>query len=282
MTFWWAGLLLFLALLWRDGHQGWRIFFIALGGLSSAVVIPLSGLFAIRALLERRASEWVAAGAAIACALLSAVAGILYAVSAPPPPPKADWILLGIGKFVGWFTSSGFLSGQATGFFLAWGVGTLIVLAALTYAARARLDRYFVLLVAALVLVSLATVLRAPLEAMHAFYAGPRYFFYQFIVIGWVLAWIAAELQGALRVAAAGVLAFAIVQGFGEPAFRWRHEQWDWKAHLLACANSSEYDVPIHYMGGKANPYNGGVTWHVRLTGESCRSLIANSVFGKV
>jgi hypothetical protein len=282
MSFWWAGLLLFLALLWCEGHQGWRIVFILLGGLSSAVVIPLSGLFALRALLERRASEWIAAGAALACALLSAVAGILYAVTAPPEPPRADWILLGIGKFVGWFTSSGFLSDQATGVFLAWGVGTLIVLAALTWASRARLDRYVLLLVAALMLVSLATVLRAPLEGMHPYYAGPRYFFYQFIMIGWLLAWIAAESQGALRVAAAGVLAFAIVQGFGERAFRWRHEHWDWKAHMLACAGSGEYDVPIHYMGGKANPYSGDLTWHVRLTGAECRGLIANSLFGKV
>lgn len=281
MSFWWAGLLPLLALLWREGHQGWRIVFILLGGLSSAIIIPLSGLFAIRALIERRASEWIAAGIAVACALFSAVVGTLNAVTTSADP-KASWFLLGIAKFVGWFTSSAFMMPHVTPrIFLGWGVAMLILLLALIYASRARLDRYFALLAASLVLVALVTVLRASLESMHAYYAGSRYFFYQFIIIGWLLAWIAAESRGALRVAAAGMLAFAILQGFAEPAFRWRHERWDWKAHLVACANAAEYDVPIHYMGGNANPYNYGVAWHVRLTGEECRALIANSLFGR-
>src|SRR6185295_20135258 len=67
LAFWWAGLLVVLALVW-DADRGapWlRAGYLVLGGLSAPVMVPLAPLFVLRALLERRRSEFIAAGLAV-------------------------------------------------------------------------------------------------------------------------------------------------------------------------------------------------------------------------
>ena len=74
LAFWWAGLLLILALLW-DADRGaiWlRAFYVVLGGLSSPLAVTLSALFVLRALIERRRSEFVIAALAVAVAMIQA------------------------------------------------------------------------------------------------------------------------------------------------------------------------------------------------------------------
>ena len=62
MSFWWAGLLLILALLWDpDRGKAWlRWLYIVLGGLSAPIIVPVCGLLGLRAVVERRWSEYAA------------------------------------------------------------------------------------------------------------------------------------------------------------------------------------------------------------------------------
>jgi hypothetical protein len=72
LSFWWAGLLSVLALLW-DAERGrlWlRAGYLVFGGLSSPIVVPVAGLLVLRALVERRRSEFVAAAVAVAVAAI--------------------------------------------------------------------------------------------------------------------------------------------------------------------------------------------------------------------
>jgi hypothetical protein len=90
--FWWAGLLLIVALLWDTAparHQWLRLIYIIIGGLSSPIVAITAGLLTIRAALERRASEYWAAGLAVACAALQSwsVYSTNYAAAAAEQMP---------------------------------------------------------------------------------------------------------------------------------------------------------------------------------------------------
>jgi len=74
-AFWWAGLLLLLALLWDvDRGAGWLpLLYVVVGGLSSPLVIPFAALFAVRAFLERRRSEYVVATTTLGIACVQAL-----------------------------------------------------------------------------------------------------------------------------------------------------------------------------------------------------------------
>jgi len=71
-SFWWAGFLLVLALLWdTERGFGWlRFTYIVLGGMSSFLAVPFAALFALRALWERRREEYVATAVVAGVALV--------------------------------------------------------------------------------------------------------------------------------------------------------------------------------------------------------------------
>jgi hypothetical protein len=278
-TFWWAGLLAILALIWRNEQQAWRLSLLLIGGLTSPIIIPLAPLYVVRAYFEPTRSNKVAAAIALLCALAGVITMLLALGNAGNPSPKmpdVTWILPIIGKFGGWFTSSAFLNSHKN--VNRWGIIALIGAIGLLYGARGKLDRFFGLLGATVLLAAAAAMLRASVHDMHAMYAAPRYFFYPFILISWMLIWIAYESRGTIRLLAIAVLVGGFGQGLTSIYFRWRHDHLDWKHHVLACSRSpSEYGLPIHYMGGSANPAPQTPPWHLLLSGPQCRSLLDRS-----
>ena len=279
MTVWWAGLLVLLALLWRGNQNQWlRITFIVIGGLSSPVIFALAPLFLAKALMERQTRDWLATWVALACATIYLLSLMLYGPSSAVTLPEFASLPISIGKFLGWFTTSSFLDDRQT--LVLWGFVSLAGLLAIIYAARNEIDRYFMLLVSALLAICLTTAARVPMEVPHAYYAGPRYFFYQFTILGWLLVWIIVVSKEWLRLIAGYILIAAMLQGFSNPFFVWRHEKWDWKKQIIDCATSDTelHVLPIHYHGGKANPHGAHITWSISLTNQQCRQMIAGSL----
>ena len=276
VTFWWAGLLLPLALLWREQRQGWRLFFIALGGLSSPIIMVLSVLFVVRALVERTRCEWIAAACACACAAtMAATLLTTHAARSPPFGPAMRELMHFVSKFAGWFVSGSFAFNDRALAMTA--IGAVLMLIPL-YLIRERLDRHFALLVAAYALISVTTAMRVEPTALNAFEAGPRYLFYPFILIAWALIWIAAETSRWAKAGAIGILVFGIVQGFTHPSFSWGHDRFDWPDILRKCAASDNYHIPIPYAGGPASSPVRSILWQEKFTGEQCRQLIARSL----
>jgi hypothetical protein len=74
-AFWWAGILLLLALFWRsDARQQWlRWLYIVIGGLSSPIILVVTGLLAVRAVFERKPSEYCAASLGLPVSLIQFV-----------------------------------------------------------------------------------------------------------------------------------------------------------------------------------------------------------------
>jgi hypothetical protein len=265
LAFWWAGLLVILALLWEADRATWlRAGFLVLGGLSAPVMVPLAGLFVLRALLERRPSEFIAAAIAVAVALIQARAIFGYHHIDYTRLVDPHVIRVAMDKFTGYM-----FFGQRYGRFYS-GLVIVPLLGVALWQIRAKLTLHLVLLLLAWTAICATTALRNPIEDIDPLNAGPRYFFYPFILFGWILIWISALSPAHVRVLALAGCLLGIAWVYKRMTRS--HDALDWRAHVAACAQSERYDLPIH-KEGRAHD-----TWYVKLTGQQCRDLIAWSL----
>ena len=266
LAFWWAGLLLVLALMW-DADRGaiWlRAGYVVLGGLSSPLAVPFAALFVLRALLERRRSEFIIAAFALAVAAIQARAIFDYHHIDYGRLIDPHVILVAMNKFAGYL-----FVGPRYGHYYA-GPLVLALLGVALWQIRARLTWHFALLVLAWAAICATTALRNPIHVIDPLDAGPRYFFYPFILLTWILIWIAALSPAHVRI----LLLAGCLMGVAWIYKRMTrsHDAMDWRGHVAACAQSDQYDLPIHYDGRASS------MWYVRLAGQQCRDLIAGSL----
>jgi hypothetical protein len=267
-AFWWAGLLLPLALLWdaRRGREWLRWTYIIFGGLSSPIVVPTAALLWLRAICDREQSSFFAAVLASVMGALQIVAIHYQPIEIHAATLSGPVIALSVQKFIGVF----FYRDMPTIASFA----VLGVLGLIAWLSRARLDWYFVLLGLFFVAICASVALRMPLESFRAidpFVVGPRYFFYPFIVSGWMMLWLASVSRTPIRIAIVVALAASVL--LPVRMLSRRHDAVDWRQHIRSCAQSVTYDVPIHYIG------RAGDMWHAALTGAQCRKLIDDSLF---
>lgn len=275
-AFWWGIVLLLVALLWRPEARQTplRAILTVIGGGSSPLVIPLAGLFLVRACLLRTKREWVIFGIAAAMAIIQAAClivtgnishnshGIIASINLP----------MLLEKFFGWFVFWSKHSRVGTWRAMLIGTVVIVVLATAAFRNRRKLNVGTLLLVACLVIVIAASVARAPLASIHPVLAGPRYFFLPYIVLAWLLIQ-AAHMSGTRgRVLIALLLISALHQTLQYG--RRYQDPIDWQAQLHACATSSKpYNLPIQFDGSHAR------IWHVTLNGSDCSELLSRSLF---
>ena len=266
LAFWWAGLLLVLALVW-DADRGatWlRAGYVVLGGLSSPLVVPFAALFVLRALLERRRSEFIVAAFALAVAAIQARAifdyhHIDYARLIDP-----HVILVAMNKFTGYL-----FVGPRYGHYYA-GPLVLALLGVALWQIRARLTWHFALLVLAWAAICATTALRNPIHVIDPLDAGPRYFFYPFILLTWILIWISALSPAHVRILVLAGCLHGCRLGLQAHDAQPRRDGLARSCRGLCAIRA--YDLPIHYDGRASS------MWYVRLTGQQCRDLIAWSL----
>jgi hypothetical protein len=268
-AFWWAGLLLALAVLWDHSRGGtaWRALFTIVGGLSSPLIIPFAGFFVLRALLQRTRAELLCAGVAVATATIQGSLIHAQANLEGAPTLSAGLIADAAGKFIGYYAASLWVDDAG-----ARDVGVILVafIASTVVVSFERTDRFFWIL-AGLLCVSWVVVLaRMPIAAVHPFLAGPRYFFYPYIFLSWLLLWLYAISPSPWRFAVLGVTILAAAQGL--PRLKRKHVELNWREQLLRCAASPQYEIPIHFNGSAES------LWRVRLTGQQCRDVIQGSL----
>jgi hypothetical protein len=267
---WWGGVLLLVALFWQDdGGLRWlRWFYIVFGGLSSPIIVSAAGLFAVRAACERKTSEYYAAGIAISVALIQLLT--ISSQQAELHSTRFEWasLTLAVQKFIGFFFYAVWPPGSLSKY-IGFAVAAFVIL--FIWSLRSRLNGYFYLLVLTYMAVCGVVLVRVPAEIIHPFYAGPRYFFYPFIVLSWIMIWLAAVAGWAIRFGVA--LAFLVALVMAWPNLARYHDPIDWKAEVLACARSTEYSLPMHWTGKSSE------MWHVPLTGQQCQQLLDASVF---
>ena len=136
-SFWWAGILVFLALLWdsRRGADWVRLVYIAIGGLSAPIIISMSALFWLRALAIKSEREVIAAGVASFVAILQIIAIHYQPVEIHTEAVNTTTVAVSLKMFVGKFF---YMNGS-----VYFGVAAALVLTGLAIMRRRELGRYF-------------------------------------------------------------------------------------------------------------------------------------------
>jgi hypothetical protein len=268
-TFWWVSILLFVVVFWNDQSTDWRLrsAVILLASLSSPVCIVVLPLMWVRALWFRRSKV------EINFALLTTLcAGIQLWVMHRYAGLVASGLHIHalrkvIPKFLGAYTVGNFLPQ------VQWVSGFLLLL--LFVLAVVRDPRSLVkwglayLWCAAVFL----TVSRAGIDFIHQVLAGPRYFFYPFIIQSWFLLQIAlTESNRLLRGAAWFILFIAVLNA--SPVLDRKQDDLNWKAHLDSCLHYDRYVIPVQFDGHAASAW-----WGLEMTKQQCVSLLAKDPF---
>ncbi|WP_036112479.1 hypothetical protein [Luteibacter mycovicinus] len=268
-AFWFGSLLIFLSALWRDDaidQVPLRALFTVVGGLSSPMTVILAPIFIVRALRLRDRRETLIC---IIAVLWAVVQVALVYLTTPVPIPGAALAAISIpdvlAKFVGWYMFFPGIEGVAIG---AW-LGAAIIVVAL-FGIRRSPD--FGLLVLGYILLAAvaASMARAPLQWVSAFTDGPRYFFYPYLLLSWLLIYGLASAERIEGILIALVLLLSLLQTYlyGQR----RHETLDWAHEVARCAASERYVFPIHYDGVLDH------AWHMELKGRECRRLVRRSL----
>ena len=270
-AFWWGSLLLIPPLLWRYDAGNRiiaRIAMVVLGGLSSPLVVALSPLYVVRLLIHRSRNEFIVAGAVAACSAIQ-----LYFVCSsgthgstfPDHLPLDQIVTKFFGYFVYWSPD------HANQPVLLVGVALLCCMAAAAFTARKSLQWRHFSIAGALGVSILISVVRMPTELIDPFLAGPRYFFYPYIFLGWLL----IELIPVAHKWMTPILLVFLLTGLGQFA-RYAprgHHAVDWREQLQHCSEAKDtYKFPVHFAGNRND------AWAAYLSPADCRNLMENSL----
>jgi hypothetical protein len=266
-VFWWLGLLLFLALIWDPGKSTVaRSVMVAVAGLSCPTIVILAPLFAVRALVYRAIrSEIVVSGVAIVAAALQ-VAIMLTTKSTVSSATAFTPLKFAIvvRKFFGDYAVFGWPSAAST-------VYGLFVLTILLVSVK-RLGFRNGLLVLSFLASIFAVVVRIPVEGIHPYLAGPRYYFYPYVLLAWALVWITATPGWAiLRGAALTTTLLAVLLSVNK--FARRDDQMSWGTHARECLAATSFEFPVAFDGVRKN------AWQVPIEGALCRALAQGALF---
>lgn len=270
---WWGSLLAVVPVFWderRAPSLRWRAPLVVVGALSSPFIVFLAPLYLARAIWLRQRSEWVMA---IVAGVLAAVQAALVLVNTQRGGElhQLPGIPALVGKFVGNYL---WWSPDAGSPALAYGMGIAVLLIAAFYGlAQRRRNGLVITLVAACVLLSIvASAGRVPVDALDPFKGGPRYFFYPYIFISWLLIQLMVEARGVARLLLIALLLVPIPHTLQNG--QRTHERLDWRAEVRRCTNESSAEgIPIHFSGDLS------LVWHSPLSADACRQLVKDSLF---
>ena len=273
-TFWWAALLIFVAALWQPGRGGlwWRVAFVLIGGLSSPAIFLAVPIFVLRPLLVRVRDEFVVSGVALVCAAIqfyfvrqggdAAASAVAASLSHAPQI---------VSKFLGFYFAGNLVPWNDTLFTIGgFAVAAVIVVTIVLDRKNAALYALCYLWLGSIAL----TAARVDVAILQPNAGGPRYFFYAYVFLGWLLveiAYVARPLW--LRRTATVLLLLAAANTL--PVLSRTHDDLHWAAAVDACARapgSTPSDFPIHYNG------DAKLAWHMTLTGDQCRAQLRRSL----
>ena len=104
--------------------------------------------------------------------------------------------------------------------------------------------------------------------------AGPRYFFYPFIMISYYLIHL-YSLNNSNRILVIIFLLFSILNLSTNNAFKRTHDDLEWKKHLISCMYYDDYNIPIHNSGNKS------YTSYLYLNKYQCKNFGISKIYLK-
>jgi hypothetical protein len=268
-TFWWSSLLLFLVVLWDEKVPliGWRIGFVILCGLSSPVIIVILPILYLRSYRYRslHAEHTVASIATLIAAVQ--LYFILHSSGAGFPPLESLLKFI-VPKFFGNFLIGNWIDNGLCLWLAGIGVSSLMIGWLIHERHRVSSWILFYLLVVSILL----TVARVDPAILHPKLAGPRYFFFPYIFIFWILIqyFHVSSKSILLRVFIGIVMATTVINA--KPVWSRHHDDLDWKSHIYSCRLFPEYKIPVHTNGNKS------FAWSFKLSGKRCAELLKHDL----
>ena len=272
-TGWWGSLLAILPLLWRNPEErSWlRHVYVVIGGLSTPLIMGLAPLYLLRAAVTRHRSDVLLAVTCLAVTSLQLWA-LWSANRMPDAAGDANTIMPVITKFFGYYLyrpSTAILGDPA-----AWSGSLLLLVLASGLTLVPRAERWaYLLLLCSLAIAIVSSIVRIPVGALDPVIAGPRYFFFPFVLVSWCLLQLVRKEH---RVASSVALLALLLPAYNLVAYGSRgNVHYDWRSEVATCvASANAHRFPIHYDGkGDAN------TWGVRVSRDDCRRLVRSSIF---
>lgn len=268
-SLWWAPILLLLLAVWDEGHPllSLRLVFLAVGGLSSPFITFLLPAFYFRALRFRRLR-----GEMIIAVSATVIAGIqLSYVSTgggKAIPHLSSVLTCVVPMFFGWFVGGSFFENA----FVLWALGLVVAAAIGAFWFLARREPSPWILVYLCFAAVAASSLRIDPAGLHPVLAGPRYFFFPYIMIFWILIQLslapgAKGIRGAAAILALAALLNAV------PHWSRSHGDLQWSQNLASARLYPLYAVPIEYDG---NPEH---AWFIQERGEVWDRLLRADFF---
>lgn len=268
---WWTSLLVLLPLYWNTESRSevLRLCLLTIGALSSPLIVGAAPLYVLRAAVTRRRADIVTMIVALAFAVLQYLA-IRHAGLIGDRPAGIDPGLV-FEKFFGYYlavTNNFAQSGLAVYLGLAFAAFLFVAWAI----HRRELGLTFILLGGSLGAAIASAVLRIPIDVIHPTLVAARYFFFAYVLIGWILIQFASLDKAGLSLASCLLLTAGARNALDNA--RRHHAHLDWRAHVQACiASPTTYALPIHTHGAISQ------AWKLTLTPAQCAELVRRSLF---
>jgi hypothetical protein len=265
-TFWWSALLLFVLVFWDENSsdQWSRALIIFLASLSSPVCLTTLPLFWARAVMfKNRSTELKLAVFASICAGIQ-----LWAMWPIAKGGQLDLLTLPqiIPVFLGSYAVGNILPD------FRWVLGWLTLAYIAVAVARNKSSWVLWVLVYLWVVSVLMSITRVDISIIHPALAGPRYFFFPFIVLSWLLLqFMISDKSWWIRGGAVALLALGVVNSY--PVLDRKHDALDWRGHVYSCPQFSEYRLPVHSDG------NAALAWSLPMKGKECADLLSRDFF---
>ena len=270
---WWAAFLVVIPLFWDERRAPkllCRLSMLLIGAFSSPLVVLIAPLYFIRALILRQRNEWWMVVAAASSASVQAALVLMNPIASEAHrtiPGLQPVLQRFVGNFLFWRPESlqpGLIAGLGTALAL------IIIVAA--WSQRRRDLAVLGGLLACFVVSVLAATARVPIDPLDPFSGGPRYFFYPYAFLAWILIHLASNATGAGRL----LLILLLVTPLHQTVlYGYRtHTPIDWRDEVARCVSgASSEGLRIHWTGRLEN------LWHAPLSADQCRQLVTGSLF---
>ncbi|OLP16617.1 hypothetical protein BST81_20695 [Leptolyngbya sp. 'hensonii'] len=283
-TFWFAGLALFLLPFWNpDDSKSQKILrtiTLWFCGLSSPAIVPVSTVLLVKSLISKRLFEALFTLQAL---LIAGIQIYIYSRNLQSSDQSASLMNLNkisidhldkiISKLFGYYSFYSFGNDEANLYF-GFVIVTIIASAILLIAKKKEIafENPLISLSFLLFLNIGLVAFRVSVSSIHPYLAGPRYFFYPFILLSWILVQISHQKSNVLRIPAIICLALAVLNAL--PKFQRHHESLKWNQAVNRLVQKGEATLPIHFDGVAARKW----TVTLRACGDSF-CLVRTSVW---
>jgi hypothetical protein len=243
-TFWWASLLLFVAVLW-DGQRSdiWRrILLVILGGLSSPMIVLTAPIHVLHMIKGRKGARWVAT-AAVTCAVIQLTISFVSGEARAKTEFSLSALSLCVQKFVGQHFVGNLIESDTA--FTVLGVTAITLLAYVLWPHRNdSVVRTLLYLYIGSVVLSIA---RYEIEIIDPDLVTARYFFFPSILMSWCLIHAALISKSFQRYISVGMVTLSVINSI--PLLILQHEPLSASKHLQTCQYFDVYPLPLHVSG---------------------------------